>query len=135
MMFKARYKDIHADLWPTNYRIGMWAWLFQKVSGIYIIVYGVIHLWETSTALAGVNGQAFDWLYKEVGLTQFIQALDLVTFVFLLYHTTNGLRIILLDLGIGVRSHRLVFWVLMAAWVVLFGFVANALLPLVIGRR
>lgn len=135
MMYKPRYKDIHADLWPTNYRVGMWAWLFQKVTGIYLIIYGVIHLWETSTALVGVNGQAFDWLYKVVGLTAFIQFLDVILFACLMYHTMNGLRVILMDLGIGIRSHRPVFWGLMAIAFICWVITVNALLPLIIGRR
>jgi succinate dehydrogenase/fumarate reductase cytochrome b subunit len=30
-----------------------------------------------------------------------------------LYHALNGVRIVLMDLGIGIRQHKIVFWVCM----------------------
>jgi succinate dehydrogenase/fumarate reductase cytochrome b subunit len=32
-----------------------------------------------------------------------------------LYHAFNGVRIMLLDMGIGVHRHKAVFWVCMAS--------------------
>ncbi|MFH1484811.1 MAG: succinate dehydrogenase, cytochrome b556 subunit [Chloroflexota bacterium] len=134
MLYKPRYKDMHADLWPTNYRLGMWAWLFQKVTGIEIIGYGIMHFWGISTALVGVNGQGFDWFAGVAGMTAMSAIADVVTIACIMYHTMNGLRVILMDLGIGVRSHRRIFWGLMAIAFIVWALAAYELLPLIIGR-
>jgi succinate dehydrogenase / fumarate reductase cytochrome b subunit len=39
--------------------------------------------------------------------------LDLMLVAAVLYHALNGVRIILMDLGVGIRQHKAVFWVCM----------------------
>ena len=39
--------------------------------------------------------------------------LDLMLVAAVLYHALNGVRIVLMDLGIGIRRHKAVFWVCM----------------------
>ena len=46
----------------------------------------------------------------------------------------NGLRIILLDLGIGIRRHKLFFAIAMLAGLVAFYFFVVEALPYIIGR-
>ncbi len=50
--------------------------------------------------------------------------LDLALVVAVLYHALNGVRVILMDLGIGVRSHKLVYWICMAVVVIVFAIFA-----------
>jgi len=52
----------------------------------------------------------------------------------LLFHSMSGLRIVLLDLGIGARKHKLGFTVAMLAGLALYCLVAVNILPYVIGR-
>ena len=46
--------------------------------------------------------------------------LDLALVVAVLYHALNGVRIILMDMGIGVHRHKLMFWSAMAVVVICF---------------
>ena len=39
--------------------------------------------------------------------------LELMLVAAVLYHALNGVRIVLMDLGIGIRQHKTVFWVCM----------------------
>ena len=39
--------------------------------------------------------------------------LDLMLVAAVLYHALNGVRIILMDLGVGIRQHKAIFWVCM----------------------
>ena len=105
------YRPRQSDLWPTRYGVGMWAWLLQRLSGIVIVIYLFFHIWVISTSLQG--GQAFD---RVLGNLQnpFILALELLLFWAILYHTFNGFRVILFDLGYGVRQQKAVFWAVMA---------------------
>ena len=126
--FRGRYPDV----WPSDYKLGMWAWLLHRLTGLFLIGYGIFHLFEASLSLVGED--AFDWLYS-LGYTAWMQSLDFVLVAALLYHSMNGLAIILVGLGIGVRKHKALFSGLMFAGFVLFVIVARDILPFIIGRH
>ena len=46
--------------------------------------------------------------------------LDLALVVAVLYHALNGVRIILMDFGVGIHRHKIMFWSAMAVVVVCF---------------
>ena len=74
----------------ANTPIGMWAWLWQRISALLIIVMLVLHITLP---------------YKQV-----IQFLLLLVVTF---HATLGLRVILLDFNlVSMRYHRTLAWVL-----------------------
>ena len=124
---RARYPD----LWPSNYTLGMWVWVLHRLTALFIIGYGLIHLLEVMLSHFGPD--IFDAFFG-LGYTWWIQTLDLLLMAALLYHSMNGLRIILLDLGIGLRRHKLGFVVAMVAGLALYCFVAIDILPYIIGR-
>ena len=127
--------DKYRDIWPRYYKVGMWMWLLHRITGIYIIIYGLIHLLETTLVLIRNSGElAFDWFYRVVGLHPLIQVLDVITITCLLYHGLNGLRIILMDLGIGVKQHKWMFLGLMVIGAVAWIFLLNETLPYIIHR-
>ncbi|MDO8491404.1 MAG: succinate dehydrogenase, cytochrome b556 subunit [Dehalococcoidia bacterium] len=133
-MSQVSLKEKYTDLWPTNYKVGMWFWLLHRVTGLYIIVYGIIHLWEISISLMGADGAAFDWFFKVVGLNPFIQFLDILTMFALLYHGMNGLRVILFDFGLGIRRQKTVFLAVMAVGFVVWVATIIETLPFITGR-
>ena len=48
-----------------------------------------------------------------------------------LYHALNGVRILLMDLGIGIKRHKAVFWICMlVAAAAVWGFAYKAI-PLI----
>ncbi|MBI4334896.1 MAG: succinate dehydrogenase, cytochrome b556 subunit [Chloroflexi bacterium] len=128
--------DRYADLWPLHYKAGMWMWLLHRISGLFIISYGVIHLGETLLAsIPGAGPTWFDWFYREVGLHPVVQVLDIILVASLLYHGLNGLRLTVMDFfGFGVRRHRRLFWLLMAAGGILWMIVIKETLPYILQR-
>ena len=41
--------------------------------------------------------------------------LDLLLVWAVLFHAMNGVRVVLMDMGVGIHRHKLVFWLCMAA--------------------
>jgi succinate dehydrogenase / fumarate reductase cytochrome b subunit len=117
LIVRGSYRERHADLWPTNYKLGMWVWLLHRVSGVGLALYAVLHIWAISSSRSGEAGSGFDRLmdffYSPWGI-----ALDLLLLAAVVYHTMNGVRILLFDLGIGVRSQARLFWGLMAVGII-----------------
>lgn len=114
---------------PSRYKVGMWAFVLHRITGVVIALYGVAHLIVISTSM--VNGK-FDSV-MEAFHTPLVIALELVLIGVVLYHTLNGFRLLLFDIGIGVRRQKPLFWGLMAAGVVVMAFAVQALLPLIAG--
>src|SRR3954454_12275193 len=85
----------------ANTPLGMWAWLWQRISALLIVVLLVLHITLP---------------YKLP-----IQFLLLLTVTF---HATLGLRVILLDFNlVSVRYHRALAWGLPAVGLVVMFFV------------
>jgi len=118
-------------VWPTNYKLGMWVWVLHRLTALFIIIYGFIHLLEVMVSHFGSD--VFD-VFWGLGYTWWIQTLDLLLMAAILFHSMNGLRIILLDLGIGARKYKLGFAAAMLVGLILYCFVAATILPYVIGR-
>jgi succinate dehydrogenase / fumarate reductase cytochrome b subunit len=121
-----KYK--HTDIWPTNYAFGMWVWLAHRISGVILAVYGLAHLVVISTVTIGSDGKDFndvmDFFDKP-----YLLAFEVVLMAVAFFHVLNGLRIILFDLGIGIRVQKQIFIALMVVGAVLFSIAVWALLP------
>ena len=108
-------------------REGMWSWVLHRITGVAIYFFLLVHILDT--ALVRLSPEAYNAVintYKtpimglgEIGL---VAAIGL--------HALNGLRIIAIDfLAIGPRIQRLMFWIVIAVWVLLLaGFVPRQLL-------
>lgn len=128
-----------SDLNPHNMRLGIWAWLIQRVSGIVLVVFVVAHvvaISQASFALKGTLVTMLDGLrnpFYYVDSTYL--AIDLIMLGIIAFHGMNGIRIVLLDTGIGVglRSHKVIFWILIAIAVIASGLVIYYGLPLLGG--
>lgn len=91
----------------TQTRIGWWAWLFQRVSGLALVGYLFLHIAVISTALGGAD--TFDSVLKMLQRPIFV-VLDLGLVATVLYHSLNGLRVVLFDVGLGIRQQAALFW-------------------------
>lgn len=130
---KTRERSLNTPLWPANYRTGMWAWTLHRISGLALSGYLIVHIIVISSSARGPNGLNFNSLLAT--LTQpFFLVLDLLLWAAVLYHTLNGIRILLFEAGIGVRRHKQVFWgfasIAALAWI---GGVV-LILPFIMGR-
>lgn len=100
--------NVGAGLWKS---VGMWAWILFRVSGLVLAVYLFFHIWVISQGRVG-GPDRLDDLF-DLFSNPFIVFLDLALVGAVLYHALNGVRILLMDLGVGIRSHKAVFWACM----------------------
>lgn len=104
--------NVGAGLWKAT---GMWAWLFFRISGLVLVFYLGAHIVIISTG----QFDKLDGLMKTFDNPVLVLA-DLALVVAVLYHALNGVRIILMDLGIGIKRHKVMFWSAMAVVVICF---------------
>jgi succinate dehydrogenase / fumarate reductase, cytochrome b subunit len=96
---------------------GMWSWVLHRITGVAIFFFLLVHILDQ--ALVRLSPAAYDGViaqYKNpiMGLGE----LALVGAIG--FHALNGLRIILIDFWqVGTRYHPLMFWTVIALWVVL----------------
>lgn len=94
-------------------REGMWAWIFHRVSGIGVLLFLFIHI--VDTALIGWGPGVYNAvtrIYHEWTIFRFLQ-FTLIAAV--LYHSFNGLRVIVIDFWPkGYKYQRHLFYGAMA---------------------
>lgn len=101
----------NSEFWPTNMKVGMWAWVGHRLTGLLLVVYVFLHLSFLSQAL--LSHKSFDELMEMMHQPLFI-FLDFLLVCAVIYHAMNGARVVLFDMGIGIKRQKLVFWVMMA---------------------
>jgi succinate dehydrogenase / fumarate reductase cytochrome b subunit len=118
--------NVGAGLWKG---IGMWAWILFRISGLVLAAYLFVHIWVISQGRvsgAGTLNSFFETFDKP-----FLVFLDSVLVAAVLYHALNGVRILLMDFGIGIQRHKAVFWICMLiAAAAVWGFAYKAI-PLI----
>ena len=99
-------RELHART-----RVGWWAWALQRVTGVVLVAYLLVHIAVISTSILGVA--AFD---STLGFVQHpvFEALNIGLITIVLYHTFNGVRVVLFDVGIGIRRQAEGFWTCVA---------------------
>lgn len=107
--------NVGAGLWKG---VGMWAWLLFRISGLVLAGYLFVHVFVISQGRAGAD--ALDDL-MEFFHNPVMVFLELMLVAAVLYHALNGVRIVLMDLGIGIGRHKAVFWVVMVVAAVTLG--------------
>lgn len=98
-------------------REGMWSWVLHRITGVAIYFFLLVHILDT--ALVRISPEAYNAVintYKTpimgLGEIALVAAIGL--------HGLNGLRIILVDFwSAGARHQRLLFWIVVAVWLVL----------------
>jgi succinate dehydrogenase / fumarate reductase cytochrome b subunit len=96
--------NVGAGLWKG---VGMWAWLLFRISGLILVAYLFVHIGIISQGTV-TGASVLDKLFKTFD-SPFLVFLDFLLVAAVLYHGLNGVRIILMDLGYGIRQHKLVF--------------------------
>ena len=110
-------------------RAGWWAWLLQRVTGLGLVLYVFLHIGVISTAQLGAD--TFDGVLA-VLQTPFFVALDLLLAAAVLYHGLNGVRVILIDLGVGISRQAEMFWACLALTVLTMAAVTYFSFPLIV---
>ncbi len=112
--------------------LGAVAFFMHRLSGAVIALYGVTHVLVMSTALRGEEG--FDRLMNTFQ-QPWVLALEMLLIAVVLFHMLNGVRILLFDLGIGIRRQKALFWSLMAVGAVVLALTVLVTLPYLQGRE
>src|SRR5690349_1984618 len=99
------------DVTRYDNRLGVWGWLgggrwgperyayaLHRISGLAILLYFLMHIGVTSLRATGLYlwapGQFFDNVVFKIG--------ELLVFAAFAYHACNGVRLILVELGVAV---------------------------------
>lgn len=97
-------------------RIGSWAFALNRLTGIGLTLYLLIHLGVLTILLQGE--QAWDD-FVALAKSPLFLTLDVILLVGLLFHGLNGIRVALVGMGIGVKNQRSLFTVLMVLGAIL----------------
>jgi succinate dehydrogenase / fumarate reductase, cytochrome b subunit len=105
----------------------MWSWVLHRITGVAIYFFLLVHILDT--ALVRVSPESYNAVigtYK----TPIMGLGEIVLVAAIVLHAFNGLRIILIDFtGFGTRHQKLMFWIVVALWiVVLVGFIPRQLM-------
>jgi len=102
-----------------NYRwhTGYVAWLLNRITGIAVLAYLIAHIWVVHHL--GRGPRAFGEVMRVLSQPIFT-LFEIALIGAVLYHTLNGIRVVLVDFGGSVRTQKRTFWVMMAIGVVLF---------------
>ncbi len=126
-MYRPKQLKENADLSLRNIPVGMWGWILQRITGLLLVFYLMLHILVVSVAMWG-GQESFDrWmhgLHNPVLLT-----LELGLILTVIYHALNGLRIVLFDLGYGIRAQRQVFAAVMVLTALIFGYSLYVIVP------
>jgi len=100
----------------------MWGWVLQRVTGLALAVYLIVHLFEVHTLTKGPD--AFDRLMRVFQHPGFKLA-EVALLGAVIFHALNGMRIIVMDTGVASRRQKAAFWI--AAGVGALVFLAGAI--------
>ena len=119
---------------------GTLAWLFHRISGAALAFYLILHIWVTHHLSKGP--EEFNPL-MEMLATPLFKIGEIGILAAIVYHAFNGVRVILVDLGIGIHHQEKMFWavfvvsfmiislggVLLFPWEILQGSIFKGLMP------
>lgn len=99
-----------------KWKTGMWAWVFHRASGIALALYLPMHIYVVSSLH---DPAKFDKVMAFVSQPLFKLA-EIALLGAVIYHSLNGVRILIIDWFGGTRSHDKVFWVLVVIGLLMF---------------
>lgn len=97
--------------------LGQYAWVLHRVTGLGVIFFLLIHIIDI--ALIGFGRDVYDEAVAFYG-KPFIIPMEIALVGAVIYHTLNGLRIILIDFwSKGVTYQKTLFWIAIAGTILL----------------
>lgn len=99
-----------------QWKTGMWAFVFHRVTGIALSVYIIMHIFVVSSLHKAEN---FDKVMGFLNLPLFKLA-EIGLLAAVIYHGLNGVRVFMIDFTNGTKKQALIFWVLAAVGAVIF---------------
>jgi succinate dehydrogenase / fumarate reductase cytochrome b subunit len=106
-----------------EFSAGMWAWVFHKFTGWVLVGYLFTHIAVLSTAT--VSGTAYTTTIQTLEGLLVVRILEVGLLAVAVFHILNGVRLLLVDLGIGLDAQDKSFY----ASIVLTGAIVVASVP------
>ena len=100
-----------------RWHAGYVAWLLNRVTGILITLYLVLHVWVIHNLAHGP--QQYTRVMTILN-SPFFVLMELGLIGVVLYHMMNGIRIVLADFAGVVKPHKTTFWLAMGLGAVLY---------------
>ena len=97
-------------------KTGMLAWILHRASGIALAFYLPLHIYATSSLH---DPEKFNLVMRFLNQPIFKLA-EIGLLAAVIYHSLNGVRILIIDWFGGTRNHVKVFWVLAIIGIILF---------------
>jgi len=117
-----------------EFSAGMWAWIFHKFTGWVLIGYLFTHIAVLSTAIEASSASSsaisegtdvYSTTLTLLESTFVVRLLEVGLLAVAVFHILNGIRLLLVDLGIGLESQDKTFY----ASLVLTGAIIVASVP------
>jgi succinate dehydrogenase / fumarate reductase cytochrome b subunit len=96
---------------------GSKAWILHRISGIALMGYLFMHIFSISPL---AQGRAAFNTFMEHYSTPFFMVLEWFLFAVVLFHSLNGVRIVLVDWADGARYHKQLYKFSLVLGIVLF---------------
>ena len=106
-----------------EFSAGMWAWIFHKFTGWVLVGYLFTHIAVLSTALSSPD--AYTTTISTLESLLVVRILEIGLLAVAMFHILNGLRLLLVDLGVGLGAQDKSFY----ASLVLTGAIVVASVP------
>jgi succinate dehydrogenase / fumarate reductase cytochrome b subunit len=106
-----------------EFTAGMWAWIFHKFTGWVLIGYLFTHVAVLSSATTGP--EAYTATISNLEGLFVVRILEVGLLAVAVFHILNGVRLLMIDLGIGLESQDRSFY----ASLVLTGAIVVASVP------
>ncbi|MCL9817916.1 succinate dehydrogenase, cytochrome b556 subunit [Natronocalculus amylovorans] len=106
-----------------EFSAGMWAWIFHKFTGWVLVGYLFTHIAVLSTALAG--DAAYTNTIQTLESLLLVRILEVGLLAVAVFHILNGMRLLMVDLGIGLEAQDKSFY----ASLILTGAITVASVP------
>ena len=106
-----------------EFTAGMWAWVFHKFTGWILIGYLFTHIAVLWTALSGPA--AFTSTIQGLEGQAVVRVLEVGLLAVAVFHILNGIRLLLVDLGMGLEHQDRAFY----ASLILTGIIVVASVP------
>jgi len=112
-----------------EFSAGMWAWILHKFTGWVLIGYLFVHVAALSTATAGDGGTLYTNTLQGLEALLLVRFLEVGLFAVAIFHILNGIRLLFVDLNLGLTVQDKTFYVSL----VLTGAITVASIPTFLG--
>jgi succinate dehydrogenase / fumarate reductase cytochrome b subunit len=111
-----RRRGVRGWVDPRGRRMGQWAWMINRLTGLGILLYLGLHLAVLSLLARGPDA----WNgFVTLALNPIFLLMDVVLIFGLLFHGLNGIRVTLVGLGLVVDRQKAMFVSLMTIGAIL----------------